>query len=250
MKRRSILLSAALIGTLFLSGISASASGQAVNVANYARNAPGTQYLERGNRFYEQGDFDAAAGYYRLAARWADKLAQFNLGMLHVNGKGVPRDPLRGWAWIELASERGYPTYEAVADDIWDQLSEDHRKAARAILEQELEPEFGDEVAVRRTSNAMRRERNSTTSGGSRVGANRVRYVVSRDGTFESGEQFLRDELWDFEKIIAFETRLYKAMASGSVTVRELELPEDEAAGQDDEFQDDESSTESDPGGD
>jgi len=235
MKKQSIVFANALLVALIFACISVSASGQTVNINNYARNAPGTQFLERGNRFYKQGDFDAAAGYFRLAARWADKLAQFNLGMLHVNGSGVPRDPLRGWAWIELASERGYPKFEAVADEIWKQFSDEHRRVARAILEEELEPEFGDEVAVHRASNEMRRDRKGKTSGGSRVGVNRALYVVSRDGSFESGDQFMRDELWDFEKIIAFETRLYKAMADGNVTVRELQLPEDEAASESDQ---------------
>jgi len=211
-------------------GAHAQATAQTVNINNYADNAPGTPFLERGNMFYRQGDYEAAVGNYQLAARWADKLAQFNLGLMYVNGDGVERDPLRGWAWIKLSAERGYPKNVQLAEEIWDQFTPEHREAARKILEEELEPEFGDEVAVPRTTNEMKRMLARTTSGGSRVGANRVVYVTDRDGTFQSGNQFFRDELWDFRKIVQFETRLHKSIGTGNVILREFETVDDEDA--------------------
>lgn len=226
----AVLLLGAAVSTV---GVS---NAQVVNVNNYADQAPGTQFVERGNRFYRQGDYDAAVGNFRLAAYWADKLAQFNLGLMYVNGQGVERDPLRGWAWIKLSAERGYPTNVAVAEDIWAQLTDEHREVARTILEEELEPEYGDEVAVRRTANDMKRRLKRTTGGGSRVGANRVAYVVNRDDTIVSGDQYYRDEFWDFEKIVQFETRLHKAIGRGNVILRDLETVDDE---EDDDGRDD-----------
>lgn len=202
-------------------------SAQVVNYNNYAQNAPGTQFLERGNTFFRQGDYDAAVGNYRLAAHWADKLAQFNLGMLYVNGDGVERDPLRGWAWIKLSAERGYPKNAAVAADIWNQFSDEHRKVAKEILENELKPEYGDAVAIPRTSNEMKRMLSRKTSGGSRVGVNRAVYVTGRGGSFVSGNQFFRDERWNFEAIVQFETQLQRALGGGNVTLRDLETVED-----------------------
>lgn len=203
-------------------------AAQVVNVNNYADNAPGTQFLERGNRFYRQDDYEAAAGYFRLAARWADKMAQFNLGLLYVNGQGVARDPLRGWAWIKLSAERGYPKNVGIAADIWEQFRDEHREVARRILEEELKPEFGDEVAIPRTANEMKRMRARKTSGGSRVGVNRVVYVTDRNGNFESGNQFFRDARWDFEKIVQFETRLQKALGGGNVILRDFQTLDDD----------------------
>lgn len=217
-----------VICLLLAIGAFASATAQTVNINNYADNAPGTQFLERGNMFYRQGDYEEAVGNYRLAARWADKLAQFNLGMMYVNGDGVERDPLRGWAWIKLSAERGYPKNVQLAEEIWDQLDPQHRKIAKRILNEELKPEFGDEVAVPRTTNEMKRMLARKTSGGSRVGANRVAYVTARDGTFMSGDQFFRDELWDFRKIVQFETRLHKSIGAGRVTLGDFETVDDE----------------------
>lgn len=220
------LLSLVLLGaTLSTAGVS---NAQIVNYRNYADNAPGTPFLERGNMFYRQGDYAAAVGNFRLAAHWADKLAQFNLGLMHVNGDGVERDPLRGWAWIELSAERGYPKNEALADDIWAQLTDEHRKAARRILEEELEPRFGDEAAIRRTSRDMRRYLYRIKAGGSRVGVNRVGYIAMRDGTLVSGDQFYSDERWDFEQIVQFETRLHKSLGNGNVILRDFKTIEDE----------------------
>jgi len=216
-------------GILLAAALQAGVLGaQVVNYNNYAQNAPGTQFLERGNMFFRQGDYDAAVGNFRLAAHWADKLAQFNLGMMYVNGDGVERDPLRGWAWIKLSAERGYPKNAAVAADIWTQFTDDHRKVAKEILEKELKPRYGDEVAIPRTANDMKRTLARDTSGGSRVGVNRAVYVTGRNGGFGSGDQVFRDELWNFNKIVQFETRLHKAIGGGNVVLRDFQTVEDD----------------------
>lgn len=222
--KNTISFAGILLATVLQTG---ALEAQVVSFNNYAQNAPGTQFLERGNMFFRQGDYDAAVGNFRLAAHWGDKLAQFNLGMMYVNGDGVDRDPLRGWAWIKLSAERGYPKNAAVAADIWNQFTGEHRKAANKILEKELKPRYGDEVAIPRTSNEMKRMLARDTSGGSRVGVNRAIYVTGRDGTFVSGDQFFRDELWNFEKIVQFETRLHKAIGDGNVILRDFQTLED-----------------------
>lgn len=222
--KNTISFAAILLATALQTGV---LEAQVVNVNDYAQNAPGTRFLERGNMFFRQGDYDAALGNFRLAAHWADKLAQFNLGMMYVNGDGVERDPLRGWAWIKLSAERAYPKNAAIAADIWNQFSDEHRKVAKKILVKELKPRYGDEVAIPRTSNEMERMLSRKTSGGSRVGVNRAIYVTGRDGTFLSGNQFFRDELWNFEKIVQFETRLHKAIGVGNVILRDFQTLDD-----------------------
>jgi len=214
---------------------------------DYAENAPGTHFLERGNRFFEQQDYAAAARYYRLAAHWADKLAQFNLGILYVNGDGVARDPLRGWAWIRLAAERGYPKYARVANDLWARFDAEQRRAAQAIVDEELEPEYGDAVAIERTVREMRREREQAVGGGSRVGVNRTLYVTGRDGQWTRGGQFYDPARWDFRQIVAFETRLQRALGGGEVILRDFKTIDDDEAVEDGEKVEDDEETE--PGG-
>lgn len=192
------------------------------------QNTPGHQFLERGNRFYRSGDYQAAADNFKQAAYWADKIAQFNLGLLHVNGEGVSRDVLLGWAWIELAAERGDPTYRDVADDIWSKLAREHRTIARQILDQELKPEYGDEVAVDRTRHEMERHMRGVTAGGSRTGVTRVTYVEDAYGLM-LGTDFYRPERRDFQEMMTLEEHMLQAGTAdgGVVSITDQESTDD-----------------------
>ena len=54
----------------------------------------------------EQGDADALR-WYRLAAEQGDADAQFNLGVMYENGRGVTRDDGDALRWYRLAAEQG-----------------------------------------------------------------------------------------------------------------------------------------------
>jgi hypothetical protein len=49
-------------------------------------------------------DFRQAHAWYRRAAEQGSILAQNNLGLLYVNGQGVPRDLTRGQMWFNVAA--------------------------------------------------------------------------------------------------------------------------------------------------
>lgn len=44
---------------------------------------------------------------YRQAARRGDAVAQLNLGDFYARGFGLPRDPVRAYAWLSLAADQG-----------------------------------------------------------------------------------------------------------------------------------------------
>ncbi|HEX9568258.1 MAG TPA: tetratricopeptide repeat protein [Rhodospirillales bacterium] len=52
-------------------------------------------------------DLRVAAEWFDKAARQGHAMAQFNLGLLYVGGKGVPEDPVRGAEWLGKAAEQG-----------------------------------------------------------------------------------------------------------------------------------------------
>lgn len=54
------------------------------------------------------GDYAGAAQAWRVGAKGGDARAQFGLGVLCLEGKGVEKDPARAAAWFEAAAERGY----------------------------------------------------------------------------------------------------------------------------------------------
>jgi TPR repeat protein len=162
---------------------------------------------------------------FRASARWADKLSQYNLGVMHYKGEGTEPDPATAWAWFELAAEREYPQMVEAADSLWADLDEDQRKRAR-IIHDELLPVYGDEVAVERTARYMEREKRKMT--GSRVGFIGTMKIYTRDGLHHDGESFYAAERWDYRRLIELEARIFDELARGRVEVREIDIIEDE----------------------
>ena len=52
-------------------------------------------------------NYTEAARYFRLAADLSNPEAQYNLGVLYLNGEGVPRDPMKALKYLQLASQQG-----------------------------------------------------------------------------------------------------------------------------------------------
>jgi uncharacterized protein len=53
-------------------------------------------------------DYRAAAKWYRLAAERGHAVAQYQLGTMYANGRGVPRDDVEAAKWIRQAAQQGY----------------------------------------------------------------------------------------------------------------------------------------------
>src|SRR6185295_6948428 len=51
-------------------------------------------------------DYAEAAKWYKLAAEQGDALAQYNLGLSYARGEGVTPDPVLAHMWLNLASSR------------------------------------------------------------------------------------------------------------------------------------------------
>jgi hypothetical protein len=56
---------------------------------------------------YKQGDYDTALQEWRPLAEGGDPGAQLNLGLMYVNGHGVPRDYREAIKWYRRAAEQG-----------------------------------------------------------------------------------------------------------------------------------------------
>lgn len=71
-------------------------------------------------------DFEQAGTWYRQAALQGDPFAQASLGLLYRFGKGMPRDLVQAYFWLDLATAR---TSGADADSI-----AEYRDAAAAHM--------------------------------------------------------------------------------------------------------------------
>lgn len=191
---------------------------------NTHQHAPGTLAHDDGNRAYRDGMFREALVKFLESAYWADKLSQYNLGVMHYHGEGVERDPAMAWAWFELAAERGYPQMTGAATAVWKELDDDARERAQT-LHADLESRYGDRVALERTAKVMEREWRNRT--GSRVGAASGNLqVMDRTmpmGMSESGEKYYAQERWDYRQIVEIEKRIFDNLSRGRVEVGDLE---------------------------
>ena len=66
------------------------------------------QNFDKAVKAYEAGDYTTAAKEFRLLAEQGDAGAQFNLGNMYNQGKGVPQDDAKAVEWYRLAAEQGH----------------------------------------------------------------------------------------------------------------------------------------------
>jgi hypothetical protein len=129
---------------------------------------PGEYFFQKGVEAIKKNDYRHAVAMYKVAASWAFKMAEYNLGVIFVRGEGgVPEDHAQGLAWLTLAAERNDRQYVAARDMVKGQLSaEDLAQADRVLAG--LRKTYGDEVALPRAKSRWREVRTSAT--GSHLG--------------------------------------------------------------------------------
>lgn len=132
-----------------------------------SRFLPGLYYFHKGCEYYKRGDVAAAMQTWQVAAGWAMKDAQYDLGIAYFRGRGVPMDRARGLAWLALAAERKDEAFETSLAAAWDEATPEEHNAANAIW-RDLRKEYADDVALPRAQNRYTQEINQIT--GSRVG--------------------------------------------------------------------------------
>jgi tetratricopeptide (TPR) repeat protein len=136
---------------------------------------PGEYFFYLGALANQRHDYEHAIAMYKIAASWAYKPAEYNLGVLYLNGHGSPVDLPRAMAWFALAAERGEKQYVYAKQLLYANLTPDQFEQANEIW-RELLPTYGDETALVRAKARWREVRNSAT--GSRVGSAATHLVI------------------------------------------------------------------------
>jgi len=110
---------------------------------------PGEYFFLLGASAFEHKDYMHAVEMYKVAASWAYKPAEYNLGIMDALGQGVLADPPRAMAWMALAAERNDKRYIDARELVYAQLAKEQFDQANMIW-RELKKTYGDEVALRR----------------------------------------------------------------------------------------------------
>jgi len=66
-----------------------------------------TEAFSQGRDAYDRGDYAAALRAWRQAARLDNAEAEFRIGAMYEEGKGVDEDPKRAFDWYKRAAEHG-----------------------------------------------------------------------------------------------------------------------------------------------
>lgn len=114
-----------------------------------------------------RGNYAQALKYFKIGARYADKVSQYSIGMMYFNGRGVHKDPATACAWLALAAQRKYARFVQAHHFMCASLTPAQRSQAAAVLATLL-PQYGDAVAKQRMALALANDRRALT--GSHVG--------------------------------------------------------------------------------
>ncbi len=79
-----------------------------LTLAVVATAIPALADFKAGVDAYQKGDFVGAAKEWRPLAEAGDPIAQFNLGLLYLDGHGVPQSPAEAANWFRRAAEQDY----------------------------------------------------------------------------------------------------------------------------------------------
>lgn len=84
----------------------------------------------------QQKDYTQAFQLYSTAARWGHKGSQYVLGELYLQGKGVAKDPVMAYAWLEVASEAPDREFAKARNKAEKSLSDAQKTQAQAMADQ------------------------------------------------------------------------------------------------------------------
>lgn len=182
---------------------------------------PDLRYRRNGFMALERGAHAQALLHFRRAAEYSDKPSQAMVAELYWSGSGVAQDRALAYAWMDLAAERGYPTFVAYREQYWNALT-DAERGRIADVGTPLYARYGDAVAVPRMEHMLRKGRMHYT--GSIVGHVAPRlavWVSSPSGGMMSirGDQAYQKRFWAAKEYFAWQDEILDRPLGGIVEV-------------------------------
>jgi len=94
----------------------------------------------------DAGEYASAFALYQTAAEWGHKGAQYVLGELYLQGKGVPQNPVMAYAWLDVAAEAPDRDFRKAKDRAANSLTPEQMTEATAMAK-DLSDKYGLEAA-------------------------------------------------------------------------------------------------------
>jgi len=89
--------------------------------------------LDDGEAAYQRGNYSAALRLLRPLAERGDARAQFDLGVIYNNGRGVPQDFVTAEMWFNLAAAQGDQTAAEYRDTVQKSMSPEQIAEAQKL---------------------------------------------------------------------------------------------------------------------
>lgn len=156
---------------------------------------PGRWHEQEAQDYLQKKNYPAALAAFQQAAFWANKTAQYNIGIMYLQGmEGIPVDQVRAVAWLGIAAEQHKPDVDKALHDAFVALTPEQNTAASALWKQ-LNADYGDAVtlprATRRFNAQLASERGASATTDTDVYATTTRvdgYNHAPSGLGQSGE--------------------------------------------------------------
>ena len=68
----------------------------------------GRSNIDSGVAAYDRGEYTEAVRLWRMAADQGNLLAQYNLGVMYLVGRGVPQNDAEAVRWYRMAADQGF----------------------------------------------------------------------------------------------------------------------------------------------
>ncbi|GAB3505325.1 sel1 repeat family protein [Pseudoxanthomonas daejeonensis] len=181
---------------------------------------PDLKYRREGWLAFEAGDYATAIGHFTKAARFGDKMSQAMLAEMAWKGQGQTVDRPLGYAWADLAAERGYRQFVALREHYWGQLTPQERERAIEVG-QPLLPLYSQEVTQVTMSKHLRKARRYMIAG--RVSRGGDVYVPGVGGLWTKirGHDFYAEKFWNPQRYQEWTDQVWKDPPRENVDVGE-----------------------------
>lgn len=207
-----------------------------VMAAGYLAHHPDLRLRIDGMKALEAGFPGDAMTAFRRAAKYADKPSQAMLANMYWEGIGTPVDRPRGYAWMDIAAQRGYPDFIAWRERYWAALSPGERREAIEIG-RPLMDEYGDHAAKPRLAAVLKRgmrqqtgSRIGSASPGLRIllvtssaGGSTSGYIADDMGVSINGADYYQAKYWQPDAYFAWQDAQWGVVPSGNVEVQPLQ---------------------------
>lgn len=150
-----------------------------------SKNFTGKYFESKGQFYLKNGQYQSALEMFQLSGYWADKVSQYNAGIMYFNGIGIAVDKPRGVAWLRIAAQRHDDLAEQALNAATAELSAEELGVAETV-EHELDTKYGDKVSLPRALKRYRQDRVETT--GSHLGFVSKAKVTTAGDTGAMGE--------------------------------------------------------------